>query len=224
MVRSGHGPTIRRHRCAGPVSNATAPEGQQGKFSEAAYPVELGGRDGGGFRQSVSFVGAASVDMATRSDDRKPVTPPQEGFVRRLMFDMCDKDLEAGRADVSGAPKFRTFCSRFAKNRYPKLAVLAKSQPDMRRFTDAAQAAWGLTTHRTPSAEQRTAIVLIASSARVDHTSHAWHRLSATLCSQPDDSARASGCNDRAECLGISCRISVIELRAPHLSTRRLCA
>lgn len=48
-----------------------------------------------------AFVGAASIDMAERSDYRDPPAPPQEGFVRRLFFDMCDKDLKAGRAESS---------------------------------------------------------------------------------------------------------------------------
>lgn len=85
---------------AAPVSDATTPGPSKDNSLKLIPPDWKGGTEENSGRP-FAFIGAAGVDVAERNDDRKPSAPPQEGFVRRLLFDMCDKDLKAGRPKSS---------------------------------------------------------------------------------------------------------------------------
>ena len=115
MVACGHGRSPTTTLRQFPQGSVTARDAGNEKSLKLRIPSSWvdGTKEDSG--KVFAFVGAASIDMAERSDYRDPPAPPQEGFVRRLFFDMCDKDLKAGRAEssilVNGQPLSEVKCS-----------------------------------------------------------------------------------------------------------------
>ena len=72
-------------------------------IARSTPPLAAGGNGLAELRE----LGSARVRAAVMAYDgrmrdyTKPTAPPQEGFVRRLLFKWCDTDLRAGRTESS---------------------------------------------------------------------------------------------------------------------------